>query len=71
VRLPNISSYSLGLDSDHPHVPFSGYYVAAVVIIVVVTLVSIYHTQIVHWLTPTTQRIHEYVSYVPPFIQPY
>lgn len=38
-----------------------GYYVALVVILVVSALVIIYHTQIVHWLTPFTKWLYGYV----------
>jgi len=37
---------------------FSGYYAATVVILVVVALVSIYHTPTIHWLTPATRVSH-------------
>lgn len=37
----------------------SGYYVALVVILVIVALMTIYHKQIVHWLTPVTRWLHE------------
>jgi uncharacterized membrane protein YdjX (TVP38/TMEM64 family) len=34
------------------------YYVVLVIILTVVILVSVFHTQIVHWLTPATRAIH-------------
>ncbi|EKM77274.1 hypothetical protein AGABI1DRAFT_130686 [Agaricus bisporus var. burnettii JB137-S8] len=35
------------------------YYVALVVILVIVALMTIYHKQIVHWLTPVTRWLHD------------
>jgi len=37
----------------------SGYYVALVIILVLTGLMTIYHTQIVNWLTPATRWLHE------------
>jgi hypothetical protein len=36
-----------------------GYYVIAVVIIVVVALMTVYHVQIVHWLTPVATWLRD------------
>lgn len=38
-----------------------GYYVAFVLILTITALTSIYHKQIVEWLTPVTKWLHEYV----------
>ncbi|PFH48524.1 hypothetical protein AMATHDRAFT_87049 [Amanita thiersii Skay4041] len=35
------------------------YYVALVIILVVTALVTLYHKQIVHWLTPVTRWLHD------------
>lgn len=36
-----------------------GYYVIAVVIIVIVALMTVYHVQIVHWLTPVATWLRD------------
>ena len=38
---------------------FTGYYVAFIIILVITALVSIYHTQIVHWLRPVADWMHK------------
>ncbi|KAG6907510.1 hypothetical protein DXG01_008654 [Tephrocybe rancida] len=40
-----------------PH--FTGYYVALVIILTLTALITIYHKQIVHWLTPVTLWLHK------------
>lgn len=42
-----------------------GYYVAFVLIMVITALVTLYHKQIVEWLTPVTQWMHECVGSLP------
>jgi len=37
----------------------TGYYVALVVILVLTALMTLYHKQIVDWLTPVTRWLHE------------
>jgi len=37
----------------------TGYYVALVVILVLTALMTLYHKQIVDWLTPITRWLHE------------
>jgi len=41
-----------------------GYYVIVFVILVVVALTTIFHKQIVHWLTPFTKWVHECVFFL-------
>jgi hypothetical protein len=40
----------------------SGYYVILVIILIITALASMYHKQIVTWLTPYTKWVYEYVS---------
>lgn len=42
------------------HLDQPGYYVALVAILVLVALMTIYHKQIVDWLTPVTRWLHEW-----------
>ena len=37
----------------------AGYYVIVTVILVITALVTLYHKQIVEWLTPVTLWLHE------------
>jgi hypothetical protein len=37
----------------------AGYYVILVLILVITVLVSVYHKQIVHWLTPAAEWLHK------------
>ncbi len=42
-----------------------GYYVALGAIVILTALLLVFHTQIVDWLTPFSQWLHEYVFLVP------
>ena len=58
VMFVHVLSYQ-GLSAYAPEPRYSGYYVAVVIILVITTLVTIYHKQIVDWLTPVTRWLHE------------
>ncbi len=58
VRLPFFHEEFI---SDFP----LGYYVALGAIVILTALLLVFHTQIVDWLTPFSQWLHEYVFLVP------
>ena len=39
-----------------------GYYVALIILTTITVLISLYHEEIVEWLTPATRWLHECVS---------
>jgi hypothetical protein len=58
VALPFSSSFITHAERDPV------YYVILIVILVITTLTIVFHTQIVHWLTPATRWLHEYVYFI-------
>lgn len=49
----------LGVSINTQHYILLGYYVAVVIILILTALMTLYHKQIVHWLRPAADWMHE------------